>query len=447
MHQSDLNNESFKIEKGLKLWEKSCGLIPGGNMLLSKNKNIYSGELWPCYYSKAKGSRVWDIDGNEYIDFSSNGVGACSLGHSCEAIDNEVINAIRLGVMSTLNTPKEVELAEMLVDLHPWSDMVKFARTGGEANAIAIRIARASSGKDKVAICGYHGWHDWYLAANISKGDNLKDHLIEGLGSKGVPHELKGTIITLRYNKTEDLELIKNRDDIAALKMEVVRSFKPEEGYLESIRELCDKKNIILIFDECTSGFRETYGGIHLNYEINPDMCILGKAIGNGYAITAVLGKRGIMNSACESFISSTFWTEAIGPNAAIATLKEMKRVESWKVLPKIGLEVKQIWRKLSEKYNIPIQIFGINALPTFNFDCKDCMAFKTAFTEIMLRKGFLASTIFYPTIAHSKRDIVDYEIAVDETFNEMYNVVSSGKNISSVCLGALCKPTFKRLN
>tara|TARA_B100001989_G_C24551861_1_gene475891 strand:+ start:33758 stop:35080 length:1323 start_codon:yes stop_codon:yes gene_type:complete len=439
---------NFNIKNGLNLWNEALDVIPGGNMLLSKNKNLYSPSLWPCYYSKVKGSNVWDIDGNKYLDFSSNGVGACSLGHANKNVDSEVIKTIKNGVMSSLNTPLEVSLSKTLISLHSWSNMCRLARTGGEANSIAIRIARAYSGKDKIAICGYHGWHDWYLAANLKGKDTLKDHLLEGLGSKGVPNLLSGSIIPLRFNNFEDLDLLSNNNEIAALKMEVTRTVPPKENYLEKIRKICDKKNIILIFDECTTGFRESYGGIHLNYGINPDMCMFGKALGNGYAISAIIGKREIMMAACETFISSTFWTEAVGPAAGTAALKQMKKLKSWEKLPKIGKQVKEIWSRSASKHNLQIQINGIDALPTFQFICDKPEGFKTALTELMLEKGFLATTLFYPTVAHSKQNLNDYKEALDDTFKQISRELnSSNGDPSNLCKNGFCKPTFKRLN
>jgi len=416
-------------------------------MLLSKNKNIYSPGLWPCYYSKAKGPRVWDLDGNSYLDFSTNGVGACSLGYACDSIDEKVFQVINNGVMSTLNSPYEVELAELLIDLHPWADMARFARTGGEANAIAIRIARAFTGREKVAICGYHGWHDWYLAANLGNKDSLNEHLLEGLGSSGVPSQLAGTIIPFRFNSFADLERIAAADDLAAVKMEVARSSEPLPEFLEAVRTICDQKNIVLIFDECTSGFRQTYGGLHLKYGVQPDMCMLGKAIGNGYAITSVLGKKSVMQAACDTFISSTFWTEAVGPAAAIATIHEMKNQRSWELLPLLGAAAKRIWHSAALKASIPIQISGIDALPTFSFLTDSPLGFKTAFTELMLRQGFLASTAFYPTTSHSEAHLDEYRKAVLSVFETLGTMQHSSTDIASLCTAGFCRPTFKRLN
>jgi len=209
--------------------------------------------------------------------------------------------------MSTLNCPEEVELAERLVHLHPWAQMVRFARSGGEANAIAVRIARAATGRDSVAFCGYHGWHDWYLATNLQNSSGLEEHLLPGLEPNGVPLSLAGTAHPFSYNRLDQLEAIVSNHKLAAVKMEVQRTDPPEPGFLQGVRQLCDRHGIVLIFDECTSGFRETFGGLHLKFGIQPDMAMFGKALGNGYAITAIIGRSSIMESAQSTFISSTF--------------------------------------------------------------------------------------------------------------------------------------------
>ena len=438
----------MKASKGLELWEKANGLIPGGNMLLSKHKNLFSPGKWPCYYSKAKGAKVWDLDGNEYIDFTHNGVGAVTLGYAYDPVDLAVKERIDNSTFTSLNNPQEVQLAEKLVSLHPWADMVRFARSGGEANAIAIRIARAFTGKDKVAICGYHGWHDWYLAANISDKTSLNDHLMDGLSIAGVPQSLKGTVVPIRYNNFQDLDLIALDDEIGTLKMEVVRSVPPLPNYLEKIQQICNDKGIVLILDECTSGFRESFGGIHLNYNITPDLCMFGKALGNGYAVTAVVGRSQVMNSACKSFISSTFWTEGIGTAAAIATLAEMERLKSWTTLPLIGKRVKDIWQQAAADVQLNIELSGINALPTFTFINDNTLACKTLFVELMLERGFLASTQFYPTLAHNNdRLLAEYQTACHSVLGEISSILTSGRPINDFCSGEICRPTFQRLN
>ena len=326
--------------KGQELYQKAKTLIPGGTMLLSKRPEMFLPDQWPSYFSKAKGCKVWDLDGNELTDMCIMGIGTNTLGYGNDEVDNAVMETVKKGNMSTLSCPEEVFLAEKLIEINPWADMVRFARSGGEANSIAIRIARAASGKDQVAICGYHGWHDWYLSANHNGGNDLSNHLIPGLSPLGVPKNLKNTVFPFHYNNYEELESIVEKNEIGVIKMEVLRNFGPENNFLHKVRELANKKNIVLIFDECTSGFRETFGGIYKKFDVEPDMVMYGKTIGNGYALTAVVGRRSVMEAAQTTFISSTFWTERIGPTAALATLKVMERVRSWEIITDIGKSV-----------------------------------------------------------------------------------------------------------
>jgi len=307
----------MKKNSGVDLWERAQKVIPGGNMLLSKRSEQFLPGAWPSYFKKASGCHVWDLDGNKYTDVSIMGIGTNILGYGHPEVDEVVRNVVNDGNMSTFNCPEEVYLAEKLVEMHPWADMVKFARSGGEANSIAIRIARAASGKDNVAMCGYHGWHDWYLAANLGNSEGLDGHLLPGLPTSGVPRGLQSTIFPFSYNNIDELELLVRTKNIGIIKMEVSRSEGPQNGFLEKVRALATKNNVVLIFDECTSGFRETFGGLHKKYGVEPDLAVFGKAIGNGYALTAVIGKQEVMEYAQASFISSTFWTERIGPAAA----------------------------------------------------------------------------------------------------------------------------------
>ena len=348
-------NEGSIMGTGQKLWRRAKNVIPGGNMLLSKRSESFLPDQWPSYFEKAKGCTVWDLDGKAYTDMSIMGIGTNSLGYANDEVDQAVRMVLEKGNMSTLNCPEEVYLAEKLVKMHPWSDMAKFARSGGEANAIAIRIARAASGKDNVAICGYHGWHDWYLAANLGDEQRLAGHLLPGLEPKGVPSTLRGTIFPFEYNEFEQLEHIVATRKIGTIKMEVVRNAPPKNDFLQKVRKLATDSGIILIFDECTSGFRESFGGIHKKYKVQPDIAMFGKALGNGYAITAILGKREIMNEAQSTFISSTFWTERIGPAAALKTLEVMEKSRSWKTITNIGTIIKHRWQELADKNELTI--------------------------------------------------------------------------------------------
>ena len=434
-----------KINTGQSLWSHTKKIIPGGNMLLSKRPEMFLPGTWPAYYKKSKGCKVWDLDNNEYIDMSIMGIGTNIMGYANDQIDKAVMRAVKDGNMSTLNCPEEVELAETLLNMHSWADMARFARSGGEANAIAIRIARAASGKDNIAVCGYHGWHDWYLSANMTNKQNLNSHLLEGLKIDGVPKGLKDTVFTFNYNDLETLEKIINEKDIGIIKMEVIRNKIPNDNFLEEVRKIATQNNIILIFDECTSGFRETFGGIHKKYGVNPDMAMFGKALGNGYPVTAVIGKKNIMDSAQSSFISSTFWTDRIGSVAAIETLKCMEETKSWEIISKTGLEIKERWMDLALKYELEIEISGISSLPNFTFKSKFHNIFKTFISQEMLKKGFLASNSIYVCINHSEEIIDKYFLALRDIFMSISNCKET--DIENLIEGEPAHTGFQRLN
>ena len=439
-------NEGMFLNEGQKLWSRAKGVIPGGSMLLSKRAEMFLPEQWPAYYSKAKGIRVWDLEGEEYLDFATMSVGTCSLGYGVDRIDKAVKSAIDAGVMSTLNSPGEVELAEKLISLHPWAGMARFARSGGEANAIAVRIARAFTKKDKVAVCGYHGWHDWYLAANLGADSNLDGHLLPGLEPTGVPRSLMGTTVPFDYNDAEALEKLLKSGDFAAVKMEVSRSFGPDHGFLERVRELCSFHGVVLIFDECTSGFRETFGGLHLKYGVEPDLAMFGKALGNGYAITSVIGRKEVMQSAQTSFISSTFWTERLGPVAALATLAEMECQKSWEVIPEAGRKVKEIWSQSFGAQGVDVSIGGLDALPTFAIETKHWPVLRTLFIQELLRRGFLATSGFYSSTAHDPSSLERYADAVSEVAEIIAKNFSEERALG-LLEGPVAQTGFKRLN
>jgi glutamate-1-semialdehyde 2,1-aminomutase len=429
------------------LYKKAKTLIPGGTMLLSKRPEMFLPEKWPAYFSKAKGCKVWDLDGKEYIDVSLMGIGTNILGYGNDEVDAAVLNTIQKGNMSTFNCPEEVYLAERLIELHPWADMVRFARSGGEANAIAIRIARAACGKDKVAICGYHGWHDWYLSANLSDDKNLDGHLLPGLDPLGVPRNLKSTVFPFNYNNFNELEQLVSNQDIGVIKMEVSRNKGPENDFLQKVRKLATDKNIILIFDECTSGFRQTFGGLHKLYGVEPDMAIFGKALGNGYAITAVIGKKEIMEAAQKTFISSTFWTERIGPTAGLKTLEVMERERSWEIITETGSQIAKRWQEIADIHNLSINIIGLPALIGFSFNSRNTLAYKTLITQEMIKKGYLAATSIYVSIAHTNNVLDGYFGELEKVFCKIKSCESGQADINSLLEGPICHSGFKRLN
>jgi len=446
-NQNIKRDEGSDLNTGQKLWKRAKRIIPGGNMLLSKRPEMFLPEIWPTYFSKAKGCTIWDLDGNEFTDMSIMGVGTNILGYGCAEVDLAVRDVVEMGKMSTLNCPEEVYLAEKLIELHPWADMARFARSGGEANAIAVRIARAAAGRDAVAVCGYHGWHDWYLAANLGSESALDGHLLPGLEPNGVPRSLRGTIFPFNYNKFDELEeLVNTHPEIGVIKTEVQRNRAPENDYLKKIRELADEKKLILIFDECTSGFRETNGGLHRKFGVEPDMAMFGKALGNGYAISAVIGKRKIMEAAQGSFVSSTFWTERIGSVAGLKTLEVMQRERSWETITNMGQRIGQRWKALGDKYDLPIQINGLSALVNFSIASEDWPKYKTFISQEMLKKRFLAGNSVYVSIAHDAKVVDGYFECIEPVFAVLAEC-EKGRNIDQLLTGPVCHMGFKRLN
>lgn len=439
-------NEGAQMGTGQKLWKRAKKTIPGGNMLLSKRPEMFLPEHWPAYFSKAKGCSVWDLDGNQYTDMSIMGIGTNILGYGHDEVDAAVQEVVSSGNMSTFNCPEEVYLAERLVEIHPWADMVRFARSGGEANAIAIRIARAASGKDKVAFCGYHGWHDWYLSANLGDQEQLDGHLLPGLAPNGVPRDLAGTVLPFNYNNFAELEALVNEHEIGVIKMEVSRNEGPKDNFLQKVRQLATENGIVLIFDECTSGFRQSFGGLHKIYGVEPDIAVYGKAMGNGYSITAIIGRREVMEAAQSTFISSTFWTERIGPAAALKTLEVMEKLNSWDQITQTGLSIRKRWQELADKHSLQINHWGLPALTGFSFESENTLAYKTLITQEMLKQGYLAANSVYVCTEHTPTVIDEYFTKLDPIFETISNC-ERGLDVMPLLDGPVCHSGFKRLN
>lgn len=433
--------------KGPDLWKKAKKIIPGGGQLLSKRSEKFLPGLWPSYYTKAKGCEVWDLDGKKYYDFAQMGVGSCILGYADDTVNSAVHRAIDDGSMCSLNCFEEVELAEQLISIHPWAAMARFARTGGEACAVAVRIGRAASGKTKVAFCGYHGWHDWYLSANLGKASNLDGQLLPGLEPRGVPRELRETALPFNYNQVDELERLVEAypGEIGVIIMEPQRGSNPIPGFLEGVRRIADRIGAILIFDEVTSGFRMNFGGIHLIHGVNPDIAVFGKALGNGFPISAIIGRREVMEHAQESFISSTFWTERIGFVAALATLQKMSEHNVPAHLVRAGERINQGWVKIARKHGVEIHISGIPPLTHISFRADNPLAVQTLYTQEMLERGFLLGAAVYSTYAYSDEIIDRFIEASDAVFQKIKVALDSG-NVNKFLKGEVIHAGFKRL-
>jgi glutamate-1-semialdehyde 2,1-aminomutase len=428
---------------GIKFYNNAKTIIPGGSMLYSKKAELHSPDYWPSYYAKSKGCYVWGIDGEKYTDMMF-AVGTNTLGYCNKYIDNSVIASIRKGNMTSLNNTDEIKLAELLVKLHPWSDQVRFFRGGGEANSAAIRVARASTKKNNIAFCGYHGWHDWYLASNHNNKKNLDVHLMSNLKSFGVHPELKDTSFPFLYNDFDGLKKLVKKKKIGIIIMEVKRNIPPKDNFLKKVRLLCNQTGIILIFDECTSGFRENLGGIHLKYKVNPDIVMFGKAIGNGYAINALIGRKKFMKNFDKTFVSSTFWTERVGSAAALATIKYMQENKTFKFIKSQGKKIKLEWKKLAQETNNEIIISGLDTIPSFLFKDNNNLK-KTFLTQEMLKRKYIASNIIYLSICHNDKVLQKYFRHLKIIFNKISNL--NKKSLKKTLNGRECFSPFSRLN
>ena len=411
---------SVPSSTGPDLYRRAKRRIPGGTQLLSKRPELFLPDHWPAYYRRAQGCTVWDLDDRPFLDFTSCGIGCCLLGYADETVNAAVTRRITAGSMCTLNSPDEVELADLLCEIHPWAEQVRYARAGGEAMAVAVRIARAATGRSKVAFCGYHGWSDWYLAANLGERTALNGHLLTGLDPAGVPAELAGTVFPFRYNQPAELEAIlaAHGGELAAIVMEPMRHDFPRDGFLEQVRALADRAGAVLVFDEITAGWRSHHGGIHLSLGVAPDLAVFAKSLSNGFPMAAIIGRRAVMESAQQSFISSTYWTEGIGPAAALATIPRLRATGVVAHIARIGTLTRDGWRALGAKHGLKLKVGGVPALCTLAFDHgADALPLMTLFTQAMLARGFLANSPFYPTLAHTPELVGRYLEAVDAVF------------------------------
>lgn len=437
------------IDSGRELWERAKDLIPGGSQLLSKRAEMFAPDQWPAFYESADGVTVQAVDGREYVDMSIMGVGACILGYADDDVDARVHDVVDAGTMTTLNAPEEVDLAERLLDIHSWADMVRYGRPGGETMAIAVRLARAATGNSTVAFCGYHGWHDWYLAANLETQANLEDHLLPGLDPAGVPDELEGTAKPFYYNDVEALEGIVEENELGAIVVEPIRYEPPEDDFIERVADVANEHGIPLVFDEITSGFRLRTGGAYERFDVTPDVVVYGKAIANGYPMGAIVGKEWVMDQAQESFISSTFWTERIGPAAALETIDKIDRENVPSHLKRIGSDIMDGWERLADAHGLDVKIKTreMSPLATFAFEHGDqSQAASTLFTQEMLERGYLAGNSVYVSYSHTDDHVDEYLSAADDVFDTVAAHVEND-TVEAALNGPVAHTKFERLN
>ena len=424
--------------KGYELFKYAKTIIPGGSQLFGKRSELYAPGLWPSYYKKAKGCEVTDLDNKKYFDFTMVGTGTSVLGYSNDKVNSAVKKALETGSISTLNNEEEIILAEILLELHPGMGMVRYARSGGEILNIAIRVARAYTGREKVAICGYHGWHDWYMSANLKNQNNLNNHLLPKIGSAGVPKSMRGLTVPFEFNNIKNLEKVLKKDSkgFAAVILEPFRDNGPKNRYLEQVKSIAKKYGAVLIFDEVTSGFRETLGGMYTKTKTIPDMVTFGKAISNGIPMSVLLGRKKIMKSFTSAFISSTYWGDKTGPAAAIATINFMKKNQVGTKIKKTGNELKKILINAAKKSNLEIVISGRPSLLSYRLNVPNWPLALTFIIITMLKKGILSNDRIYANYCHTAKAKKKFKIAINETFDELSKKINNRTLKKAVPLG-----------
>ncbi len=397
------------VARSMEIYARARQLIPGVTQLISRRPTRAALGVSPIYARRAKGCRIWDVDGNEYIDWMS-GVGPIILGYADPVVDAAVCEQIARGSICSLVEENAVTLAEELVRLIPSAEMVRYAKGGGEACAIAVRIARGVTGRDRVLFCGYHGWHDWYLAANLG-AERLAAHLFNGIEPIGVPRALEGTAIPFAYGDADmvaDL-LRRHRGEVACIIMEPMRTEVPPPGFLEAVRELADEHEVVLIFDEVSSGFRVALGGAQQFTGVTPDMSVFAKAISNGYPMAAVVGKRAIMAAVERMFVSSAYWDDHVGIVAALTTLRELERRHAVAHFQRIGALLKAGIDRAAQEAGVEAECRGVDAHPGIRFACTDPVLARklaTLFIQENARRGVILHPGLFLNCAHDEQAV-----------------------------------------
>ncbi|MEN9017441.1 MAG: aminotransferase class III-fold pyridoxal phosphate-dependent enzyme [Hellea sp.] len=405
--------------------------IPGYSQLLSKRFDQFSYDYWPTSYKTAKGTMIQSSCGTWYKDMSISGIGACLFGYADDEVDECVIRTIKNGVASSLNSELEEKVAEALLQFIPGHTHVRYAKGGGEAMSIAIRIARSFTKKSTILFSGYHGWSDWYLAANVTDQSSLDNHLIKNLAPNGVPIELKGTSMPFEYNNLSDLsnKIEQNKSNLACIVMEPARSMEADASYLQGVKQLALKHSIPLIFDEISSGFRQSKGPYAAKFQVTPDIYVFAKSIGNGYPIAAITGVSSLMNEFNHSFISSTNWTEAVGLSATEAVLKKFTNSNPENKIVELGNYWAQIIAEVSAKSEFELQTNGLPGM-RYMMHPADSDLFRTFFTKFGLSKNYLVAGRYYPNTAQTKNDIDGYAELLTDTISH-YKKMNSRERLT----------------
>ena len=439
----------YTVTRSYEIYERAGELIPGRTQLISRRASRYANGISPVYAQSAKDSRFIDVDENEYIDWMSS-VGAVILGHADDVVDRAVEEQIKRGSLYSLNSPLEIELAEELVDTIPSAEMVRYTKGGGEACAAAARIARGTTGRDKIIFCGYHGWHDWYQAANYEADPVSGEFPFAGIEPIGVPKVLAGTVIPFPYGDLDALRdlLDEHAGEVAAVMMEPLRSTLPEPGFLEGVKELAHAHGAILIFDEVSCGWRLSVGGVQEYVGVTPDMTVLAKAMSNGYPMGAVVGSREVMEPASRMFVSSSYWSDNIGLTAALTTIRELKRRDSAAFFLETGEKLRGALNGSIADAGLSGEYTGLHTALNLSLSLPDedlRPKVNTLFIQEMARRGVHCPMGFILNMAHTDEVIRQTAEAASEAFDVIRSGLESD-DMDSLLLCDLKQEPFRRL-
>jgi glutamate-1-semialdehyde aminotransferase len=427
-------NENYPdITESLKLYKRAEQLIPCGTQTLAKGTSQHVFGIAPIYLKSGKGSKVIDVDGNEYLDYTM-GVGPLSLGYCYPAVDNAIKQQLEDGITFSLMHPLEVEVAELFKEIIPNAEKVRFSKTGADVASAAIRLARAYTGKNNVLCCGYHGWHDWYISVTDRNA--------------GIPEEIQNMTFTFNYN---DIESVLNSidDNTAAIILEPVVFDEPTNNFLHKLREICDEKGIILIFDEMWTGFRIALGGAQEYFGVDADIAIFSKACANGMPISVITGKSEIMDLLEQDvFFFTTFGGEALSLVATKATITEIINNDVIKYLNNKGKKLKYGILEILDELSISfISIKGYNFRTMLNFDNSEgnALLIKSVLQQELIKCGILWSGYHNMSFSHTDEDI-DYTL---KAYNHCLKIVKNAfdnNTLNEMLLGEPLKPVFRKV-
>ena len=424
------------VGRSYALKDRSLALIPSGSQTFSKGPTQFVQGMAPVFLERGAGSHVWDVDGNEYVDYIL-ALGPVILGHNYPAVTEAAVRQMAEGVAFSLAHPVEVELAELLVEIIPGAEMVRYGKNGSDATSAAVRVARAYTGREMVACCGYHGWQDWFIGTTTR--------------NKGVPGAVQELTTTFKYNDIASLEEVfaQHPGRVAAVVMEPFGVEEPRDDFLQRVKKATDREGAVLVYDEVITGFRLAMGGAQEHFGVVPDLACFGKAMGNGFPISTVVGRRDIMALFDEVFFSSTFGGEAVSLAAAVATINEMRKENV----------IAHLWsqgRKLQDGYNVLARELGVEGdtrcigLPprtvlTFkDGDGQDSLALKSLFQQECLKRGLLTGGYHNLCYSHSDRDI-DYTLRVYRTVLEILSQAIREGDVRERLEGKPLEPVFRR--